>query len=73
MCLLLAFITKYSRAETIPEIQNIFSKQNEAHGTIEGPDQQSSIEISENIAYSTVEQQPQLPQLITPPIYETIN
>ena len=31
---------------------------------------QSSIEVTENISYSTMEQQS---SLITPPVYETIN
>ena len=46
------------------------SEQNEAYNKIKGPDHQSSIEMSENVAYSTVEQHP---HFITPPIYETIN
>ena len=67
VCVLLAFITKQSGGKTSLEIN--ISEQNEAYGIIEGPVDQSSIEMSQNITYSTVEQQ----QIITPPIYETIN
>ena len=70
VCVLLVSSTKQSRSETIPEIKNIFSEKNEAYGIIKGPDRQSSIAMSENVAYSTVEQQP---QFITSPIYEIIN
>ena len=70
VCVLLVYSTKQSRSETIPEIKNIFSEKNEAYGIIKGPDYKSSIDMSENVAYSTVEQQP---QFITSPIYETID
>ena len=43
---------------------------NEAYGIIKGLDHQSSIEVTENVAYSTMEQQS---SLNTPPVYETIN
>ena len=61
--------TKQSTGETSPEIKKTL-EQNEAYGIIKGPDHQSSIEMSENVAYSTVEKQP---QFIASPIYETIN
>ena len=47
-----------------------FSEKNEAYGMIKGSDHQSPIEVTENVAYSTMEQQP---SLNTPPVYETIN
>ena len=50
-------------------IKEFFSVQNEAYGITKGPDDQSSIEVTENISYSTMEQQS---SLITPPVYETI-
>ena len=51
-------------------IKEFFSEKNEAYGIIKGSDDQSSIEVTENVAYSTTEQQP---SLINPPVYETIN
>ena len=51
-------------------IKEFFSKKNEAYGIIKGSDDQSPIEVTENVAYSTMEQQP---SLNTPPVYETIN
>ena len=65
----IASITKQSGGETSSEIKKTFSEQNEAYNKIKGTYHQSSIELSENVAYSTVEQHP---QLVTPPIYETI-
>ena len=50
-------------------IKDFFSVQNETYGITKGPDDQSSIEVPENISYSTVEQQS---SLTTPPVYETI-
>ena len=61
---------EHSGCETSLEIKDIFSEQNKAYGIIKVPDHQLSIKVSENVAYSTVEQQP---QPITHPIYETIN
>ena len=69
MCVLLVSSTKESRGESSPVIKEFFSVQNEAYGITKGPDDQSSIEVTENISYSTVEQQS---SLITPPVYETI-
>ena len=67
----IASITKQSGGETSSETKKTFSEQNEAYNKIKEPDHhQSSIEMSENVAYSTVEQHP---HFITPPIYETIN
>ena len=68
-CVLLESSTKQSRGETSPEIKDIFLEKNDAYGIIKGSDHQSSIEMSENVAYSTVEQQS---EFINPPIYETI-
>ena len=51
-------------------IKEFFSEKNEAYGMIKGPKHQSPIEVTENVAYSTMEQQ--LP-FNTPPVYETIN
>ena len=70
MCVLLVSSNRQSRDETSFEAKEIFSKRNEAYGIIKRPDHQLQIEVSENVAYNTVEQ---LPQLITSPIYETIN
>ena len=69
VCVLLASVTKESRAETSLEIKKILEK-NEYYSIIKGPDHQSSIDMSENVTYSTVEHQS---QLINPTIYETIN
>ena len=69
MCVLLASITKRSRGENSLEIKKI-SEQNEDYDIIKEQDHQLSILVSENVAYSTVERQQ---QLITPPIYETMN
>ena len=50
---------------------DVFIKMTEStHGITKGSDDQSPIEVTENVAYSTVEQQP---SLNTPPVYETIN
>ena len=38
-------------------IDEFSSVQNEAYGITKGPDDQSSIEVTENISYSTLEQQ----------------
>ena len=51
-------------------IKEFFSVKNEAYGIIKRPDHQSPIDITENVAYSTLEQQS---SLINPPAYETIN
>ena len=70
VCILLVSNAKQSTGETSPVTKEIFSVKNEAYGIIKGPVHQSSIEVSENIAYSTVEQQTLFSIL---PIYETIN
>ena len=70
VCVLLVSSTKQSRGETSPVIKEFFSEKNEAYGIIKGSDDQSPIEVTENVAYSTMEQQP---SLNTPPVYETIN
>ena len=71
MYVLLVSSTKQSRGETSPVIKKFFSVKNEAYGIItKGLDHQSSIEVTENVSYSTVEQQS---SLVTPPVYETIN
>ena len=62
--------TKQTISETSPVIKEFFSEKNVAYGITKGPDHQSSIEVTDNLAYNTVEQQP---SLITPPVYETIN
>ena len=62
--------TKQRRGETSPVIKEFFSVKNEAYGITKGPDHQSSIDVTENVAYSTLEQQT---TLINLPIYETIN
>ena len=69
MCVLLVSSTKQSRDETSPVIKE-FSVKNEISGIIKGRDHHSLIEISENVAYSAVEQKS---SLVTPPVYETIN
>ena len=51
-------------------IKAFFSVKNEAYGITEGPDHQLPIDVTENAAYSTLEQQS---SLINPPVYETIN
>ena len=66
-CVLLASSTKH---ETSLEIKEIFSEKNEAYDIIKRPGHQLSIELSENIAYSTVKQEPDFD---TPQIYEIIN
>ena len=70
VCVLLVSSTKQSRSESSPVIKEFFSEKNEAYGIIKGSDDQSPIEVTENVAYSTMEQQP---SLNTPPVYETIN
>ena len=45
-------------------------EKNEYYGIIKEPDHQSSIDMSKNVTYSTVEHQS---QLINPTIFETIN
>ena len=70
MSVLLVSSTKLSRGETSPVIKEFFSEKNEAYGITKGSDDQSPIEVTENVAYSTMEQQP---SLNTPPVYETIN
>ena len=60
---------KQSRGETSPVIKVFFSVKNEAYGIIKVSDHQSPIEVTENVAYNTMEQQP---SLNTPPVYETI-
>ena len=62
--------TKQSRGETSPVIKEFFSEKNEACGIIKGSDDRLPIEVTENVAYSTMEQQP---SLNTPPVYKTIN
>ena len=51
-------------------IKEFFSEKNEAYGIIKGSDDQLPIEVTENVAYSAIEQQPSLNTL---PVYETIN
>ena len=58
MCVLLVSSTKQSKDPVMIEFRN------DAYGI-----HQSSIKVTENISYSTVEQQS---SLITPPVYETI-
>ena len=70
MCLLLVSNTEHSRGGTSPVIKEFFSVKNEAYGITKRPDHQSSIEVTENVSYSTVEQQS---SLITPNVYETVN
>ena len=70
VCVLLVSSTKQSRGETSPVIKEFFSEKNEAYGINKGSDNQSSIEVTENVAYSTMEQQP---SLNTPQVYQTIN
>ena len=61
--------TKQRKGETSPVIKEFFSVKNEAYGITKGPDHKS-IDVSENVAYSTLEQQS---SLINPSVYETIN
>ena len=70
VCVLLVSSTKQRRGETSPVIKAFFSVKNEAYGITKGPDHQSPIDVTENVAYSTLEQQS---SLINPPVYETIN
>ena len=70
MCFLLVSSTKQSRGETSPVIKEFFSVKNEAYGISKRPDHQSSIDVTENVAYSTLEQQS---SLVNPPVYQTIN
>ena len=51
-------------------IKEFFSVKNEAYGLTKGSYDQSSIEVTENVSYSRMEQQS---SLIIPPVYETIN
>ena len=51
-------------------IKAFFSVKNEAYGITKGPDHQSPIDVTENVAYSTLEQQS---SLINLSVYETIN
>ena len=51
-------------------IKEFFSEKNEAYGITKGSDDQSSIEVTENVAYSTMEQQL---SLNNPPVYEIVN
>ena len=67
---LLVSNNKHSRGETSPGVKEFFSVKNEAYGITQRPDHQSSIEVTENVAYSTVEQEQAFK---TPPVYETIN
>ena len=69
VCVLLASSTKQNRAETSLETKKI-SEQYGYYSIIKKTDYQSSIDMSENVTYSTVEHQP---QLVAPTIYETIN
>ena len=62
--------TKQRKGETSPVIKEFFSVKNEAYGVTKRPDHQSPIDVTENVAYSTLEQQS---SLIKPPVYETIN
>ena len=70
VCVLLVFSTKESRGESSPVIKEFFSVKYEAYGLTKGSYDQSSIEVTENVSYSRMEQQS---SLITPPVYETIN
>ena len=51
-------------------IKAFFSVKNEAYGITKQPDHQLPIDVTENAAYSTLEQQS---SLINPSVYETIN
>ena len=62
--------TKQRRGESSPVIKEFFSVKNEAYGVTKGPDNMSSIDVTENVAYSTLDQQS---SLINPSVYETIN
>ena len=70
VCVLLVSSTKQRRGESSPVIKEFFSVKNEAYGITKRPDHKSSIDVTENVAYSTLEQQS---SLINPPVYETIN
>ena len=70
VCPIIVSSTKQKRGETTPVIKEFFSVKNEAYGITKGPDHKSSIDVTENVAYSTLEQQS---SLINPPVYETIN
>ena len=70
VCVLLVSSTKQSKCETSPVMKEFFSEKNEAYGITKVSDNQSSIEVTENVAYRTMEQQP---SFNTPPVYETIN
>ena len=59
VCVLLVSSTKESRDPVMIQFRN------DAYGI-----HQSSIEVTENVSYSRMEQQS---SLITPPVYETIN
>ena len=50
-------------------IKRFFSVKNEAYGVTKGSDHKS-IDVTENVAYSTLEQQS---SLVNPPVYETIS
>ena len=67
---LLVSSTKQRKGETSPVIKAFFSVKNEAYGITKGPDHQSTIKVTENVAYSTLEQQS---SFLIPPVYETIN
>ena len=69
MYLILCSVINKGRDETSAVIKEFFSDKNEAYGIIKGSDHQSPIDITENVAYSTMEQQS---PLNTPPVYETI-
>ena len=69
VCVLLVSSTKHRRGETSPVIKKFFSVKNEAYGVTKGPDHKS-IDVTENVAYSTLEQQS---SLVNPPVYETIS
>ena len=51
-------------------IKAFFSVKNEAYGITKRPDHQLPIDVTENAAYSTLEQQS---SLINPSVYEMIN
>ena len=56
--------SKQSRGETSPVIKEFFSGKNEAYGITKGSDDHSPIEVTVNVAYSTMEQQLILLQLM---------
>ena len=70
MYLILCSVINKGRDKTSPVIKEFLSDKNEAYGIIKGSDDQSPIDITENVVYSTMEQQP---SLNTPPVYKTIN